>query len=89
MNLNTAIALLLPAVVGTTTVALTAEDLAAVYAEGTAKAAWVQEQNDKQLLEAARLMYEMDTGKRGATEQELVAAGYLKPEFLTREAVQR
>jgi hypothetical protein len=39
VNLNTAIAILLPAVVGTTTVALTAEDWAAVYAEGTAKAA--------------------------------------------------
>ena len=34
-------------------------------------------------------MHEMQTGRQNASVEELVAAGYLKPEFLTRQKVQR
>lgn len=87
MNLSTSIALLLPALVGGTAVVLTADDLYGIYERANAKAAEVQTRNDAQLLEAAQLMYEASTGKRNASVEELVAAGYLKPEFLTRERV--
>lgn len=87
MNLSSSLALLLPALVGGTAVVLTADDLYGIYARATAKAAEVQTRNDAQTIEAAQLMYEASTGKHNASAEELVAAGYLKPEFLTRESV--
>lgn len=89
MNLSSSLALALSAVVGGSVVVLTADDLHQVYVDANNMAASVQEKNDAQLLEAARLMHEMQTGRQNASVEELVAAGYLKPEFLKREKVQK
>lgn len=91
MNLSTAIALL-AAGVGTTTVAVTSDELLSVYESAMSVAARVQQQNDAQLVKAARIAYAMNMGHaplgRAPTEAELVAAGYLESEFLTRERVE-
>ena len=63
--------------------------LAGIYNTAIEKAAAVQEQHDAQTVEAAQLMYQLSNGVVGATPEQLVAAGYLKPEFLTREKVDR
>lgn len=47
----------------------------------------MQERNDAQTVEAARIWYQLQGGPADASEQELVDKGYLKPEFLTRERV--
>lgn len=87
MSLNSSLTLLL-ASLGTATAAITAVELSDVYTEATAKAAQVQERNDVQTLEAARIWYQLQGGPADASEQELVDKGYLKPEFLTRERVE-
>lgn len=87
MNLNLALTLLLPALVGGTLVAVTAVDLAQIHDEARGKAAIVQAQHDAQTLEAARILFELNTGRAPADEQELVARGYLKESWLTRERV--
>lgn len=68
-------------------VLLTSAQLAGIYNEATAKAAKVQAQHDAQLVEAAQLMYQSANGGQVATVEQLVEAGYLKSEFLTREKV--
>lgn len=88
MSLNHPLTLLLAAL-GTTTAALTAAELSAVYNTAADKAADVQAQNDAQTVEAARIWYQLQGGPADASEQELVDKGFLKPEFLTRERVLR
>ncbi len=87
MTLQLALTILIPAAIGTGVLAITVADLVAVHEKASGRAAEVQAMNDAQMLEAARLMHEMQTGKRNATEEELVAAGLLKPSWLTRERV--
>lgn len=87
MSLNSSLTLLL-ASLGTATAAITAVELSEVYTEAAAKSAQVQERNDAQTLEAARIWYQLQGGPADASEQELVDRGYLKPEFLTRERVE-
>lgn len=87
MNFNLALSLLVPALVGGTVVALSAEDLTSIHNHAMEKAAEVQARNDAQTLEAARLMLELGGGKPNASAEELVAAGLLKESFLSRERV--
>lgn len=87
MNLNLALTVLLPALVGGTLAVVTATDLAVIHDEAKGKAAAVQAQHDAQTLEAARILFELNTGRAPADEQELVARGYLKESWLTRERV--
>lgn len=87
MNFSSSLALLMSALVGGTAVVLTADDLYGIHERATAKAAEVQARNDAQMLEAARIWYQVEGGPADATPEQLVAAGYLKPEFLTRERV--
>lgn len=87
MSLNSSLTLLL-ASLGTATAAITAVELSEVYTEAAAKAAQVQERNDVQTLEAARIWYQLQGGPADASEQELVDKGFLRPEFLTRERVE-
>lgn len=85
--MNQALALLLASLAMSGGVLITGAELAGIYNEATAKAARVQAQHDAQLVEAAQLMYQAANGGKVATVEQLVAAGYLKPEFLTREKV--
>jgi len=87
MNFSSSLALLMSALVGGTAVVLTADDLYGIHERATARAAEVQARNDAQMLEAARIWYQVEGGPAGASVQELVDKGFLKPEFLTRERV--
>lgn len=86
--MNQALTLLLASLAVSGGVLITGAELAGIYNEATVKAARVQAQHDAQTLEAAQMMYQLANGGNGrATPEQLVAAGYLKPEFLTREKV--
>lgn len=89
MNMNVAIALLLTALTGAGTVALTADQLWNIHASASQTLQRVQATNDAQLLEAATVLYQLQTGQSDTPSVErLVELGYLKPEFLSRERVQ-
>lgn len=85
--MNQALTLLLASLAVSGGVLITGAELAGIYNEATVKAARVQAQHDAQLVEAAQLMYQAANGGKVASLAQLVEAGYLKPEFLTREKV--
>lgn len=62
MNLNAAITLLLPTIIGASAVAISVADMLSTHQAASAKAAQVQNINDQQLLEAARLVYWLQDG---------------------------
>lgn len=89
MNLTTTISVLLAGLSSTAGVALTADYLWQAHEAAVASAARIQAQQDAQLLEAAVVMYQAQFGTSATPSvEQLVEAGYLKPEFLTRERVQ-
>ena len=88
MTSNLALSLLVSALVGGGIAMVSVDDLSAINASAKGKLAAVQEMNDAQVFEAAQVMYELDGGVAKASAEELVAHGYLKPSYLTRERVQ-
>lgn len=75
--------------VGATTVALTVEELVGAHEKYATVAAQVQEQHDAQLVEAAVIMYQFNTGNGDVPSVErLVELGYIKQEFLARKKVE-
>jgi hypothetical protein len=87
MTPSTALSVLLPALVAGALAVVTADELSAIHAGAAKTVAEVQARNDAQTLEAARVLYEMSGGPAEASAEELVAHGYLKPSWLTRERV--
>lgn len=63
------------------------DNLSALHAHGVFTLHETQSKFDAQTLRAARIGFELSGGHPDASEAELVKAGWLTPDWLTREAV--
>jgi hypothetical protein len=88
MTPTAAISLLTSALVGGALVVVSIDDLSAIHAGAVRKTEELHAANRAQVLEAAQVMYELSGGPAHACPEELVAQGYLKPAFLTRQPEQ-
>lgn len=87
MNPSLAVSLLFAAAAGTGAMLLTEDELTSINISAVTKAADIQSLNDKQTVEAAQIGYFLESGVWTTSEEKLVKAGYLKPEFIGREKV--
>ncbi|MDQ2823584.1 MAG: hypothetical protein M3Y65_24930 [Pseudomonadota bacterium] len=81
--MNTLIALLVASLATAGAVLLTQDQLSDIQTQGQAKASLISRLNTNGTLHAATVQWQLDTANtRVPTPEELVAAGYLAPEFL-------
>lgn len=89
MNIYSALAALLAASVGTTTLLISEDELNSIVRTGTASLAKTQAINDTETVKAARIMYQLHTGDMTEPSiEKLVELGYLDEKFPAREKVQ-